>query len=50
MITLVFGLVVLIFGFIGICTVNYEDLPIAIAVIVTGIVVFSIGFLSILFT
>lgn len=50
MITLVFGLVVLIFGFIGICTVNYGDLPIPMAAIIIGIGLCIGGFITILFT
>lgn len=44
------GLVVFIFGFFLLCTVDYENLGYPMSLMIVGAVVFSIGFLSILFT
>ena len=44
------GLVIFLFGLFLLCTVDYEYLGYPMPLAITGIVVFSIGFLSILFT
>lgn len=44
------GLVIFLVGFFLMCTVDYEYLGYPMSLMIVGAVVFSIGFLSILFT
>lgn len=50
MITLVFGLVVLVIGFISLCTVSYEDLAYPVMLLIMGIGLSISGLLIYLFT
>jgi|JI10StandDraft_1071094.scaffolds.fasta_scaffold52188_5 hypothetical protein len=50
MIVTFIGLVVFIFGFFLLCTVDYENLGYPMSLMIVGAVVFGVGFLSILFT
>jgi hypothetical protein len=44
------GLVVFMLGFIKLLTGNYEDIGVAATLVLIGMVVLSVGFLSIIFT
>ena len=50
MITSFIGLVIFLFGFFLLCTVDYENLGYPMSLMIVGIALFSIGFLSIIFT